>query len=444
MQGSFRTDINGLRAYAVLGVMLFHFGVPGFSGGFIGVDVFFVISGYLMTRIAIEEADRRKGLDWTWLWRFYLARARRIVPALLVLCITLLAIGWLTLPTGDYKQLSSHTLVALAFLSNLKFWSEAGYFDVASHDKWLLHTWSLSVEWQFYLLFPILLLILWRLFPNRRAVTIALLVGLAFSLSLSIYLTPGNPSAAFYLLPSRAWELLAGGIVYLIGPCWRLGDTLARSVEALGFTLITGSALMISADTPWPGASALAPVLGSVLVLTAARQASAWTRPAPLQALGNWSYSIYLWHWPLAVALVYLEIQARPSSILVGMTLSILLGWISYIWIETPARRRLSQPSLIPASFSVAALILAVATPPCPSISTTASPDGSLRPSSALPPRPKTSINGVTSVMVRADMISSAASTADLKSAPSWSATVMPSPLRPPSIKHYPPLRKDS
>jgi len=358
----FRSDINGLRAYAVIAVMLFHFGVPGFSGGFIGVDVFFVISGYLMTRIIIEGIDKLGG-HWSWLLSFYLARARRIIPALLMLCLALLAIGWFTLPSADYRQLGTHAIAAASFLSNIKFWREAGYFDAASHDKWLLHTWSLSVEWQFYLLFPILLIMLWRLLPGRRVVTIALIVGLVFSLGLSISLTPGHPSAAFYLLPMRAWELFAGGLVYLLVAHRRPRDEPARWLEGVGFSLILGSAMLLSADTPWPGSLATIPVLGTVLVLIAGRQTSAWTQPAPLQALGNWSYSIYLWHWPLAVALIYLEIADQPLSILVAMAISLLLGWLSFTWIENPARRQLATQKPLSATAAVIALVLFVVLP---------------------------------------------------------------------------------
>lgn len=136
-QSDFRRDINGLRAWAVVGVILYHFGVPGFSGGFIGVDIFFVISGFLMTGIVVRKLERGSFS----LLDFYLARARRIVPALAVLCACLVTVGWFMLMSPDYKKLASHSVYSLAFLSNIEYWQEAGYFDVASHEKWLLHTW---------------------------------------------------------------------------------------------------------------------------------------------------------------------------------------------------------------------------------------------------------------------------------------------------------------
>ena len=185
----FRPDINGLRAWAVMAVVLYHFGVPGFDGGFVGVDVFFVISGFLMTGIIINGLDGRGGGHGFSLWRFYLARARRILPALIVLCAVLLALGWFALPATDYRVLATHTLMSLAFVSNLKFWREAGYFDVASHDKWLLHTRSLSVEWQFYLLLPLALMLQWRYWPGRRDALMAVSVATPLSLAASLLVT---------------------------------------------------------------------------------------------------------------------------------------------------------------------------------------------------------------------------------------------------------------
>ena len=209
----FRLDINGLRAWAVVAVVLFHFGLPGVSGGFVGVDVFFVISGFLMTGIIVSALERGSFS----LWSFYLARARRIMPALIVLCAAVLLLGWFILMPKEYQPLGRHARESLLFVSNLTYLAEAGYFDTASHEKWLLHTWSLSVEWQFYLLQPLLLMGIWRFFPSRRAVS-NLLLGLALlSLGWSIWLTVDNPNRAFYLLQSRAWALLLGALVYLHG-----------------------------------------------------------------------------------------------------------------------------------------------------------------------------------------------------------------------------------
>ena len=153
----FRKDINGLRAYAVLVVVLYHFGVLGFSGGFVGVDIFFVISGFLMTKIIYSGLNKENFS----LLQFYYSRAKRIIPTLIILCLTLLSIGWYLLPAMDYRALGIHSVSALVFLSNFKFWKESGYFDTSSHENLLLHTWSLSVEWQFYIVLPLIFILVW-------------------------------------------------------------------------------------------------------------------------------------------------------------------------------------------------------------------------------------------------------------------------------------------
>jgi len=194
---SFRDDINGLRAWAVVAVVLYHFGVPGFSGGFVGVDVFFVISGFLMTGLVVKGLER--GTFST--LGFYMARARRIVPALLALCGMLLVVGWFALLPEDYKKLSLHSIFAISFFSNVGFWQEAGYFDAASHEKWLLHTWSLSVEWQFYLILPLILVSVWRVWPGRAAQLWAIVVGLLTSLGIAVFLSPIHPTFSSFANP---------------------------------------------------------------------------------------------------------------------------------------------------------------------------------------------------------------------------------------------------
>lgn len=191
----------------------------------------------------------------------------------------------------------------------------------------------------------------------------ALLIGFAVSLFLSVLITPGQSSAAFFLLPTRAWELFAGGLVYLLGSHWRPGAASAWRLEGIGFLLIFTAATAFNADSAWPGYWAVLPVAGAMLVLLAARQASPWTHPRPLQAIGNWSYSIYLWHWPVVVALVYLERAQQILPVLLGLGLSILLGWLSYTWVENPGRRLLARSQPWPATAMVAGLTLLVATP---------------------------------------------------------------------------------
>ncbi|MEC5214205.1 peptidoglycan/LPS O-acetylase OafA/YrhL [Polaromonas sp. CG_9.5] len=357
----FRADINGLRAWAVVAVIFYHFGLPGFGGGFSGVDVFFVISGFLMTGIVVAGLERGDG--GFSLWAFYLARARRILPALIALCAVLLALGWFFLLPLEYKALGTQVVFSLAFLSNEKFWREAGYFDTASHEKWLLHTWSLSVEWQFYLLLPLVLLALWKWRPGRKPLTILMVVGLAASLALSIVLTPLRPTAAFYLLPTRAWEMLAGGLVYLLAPLLSLTPRQRAWVEAIGFGLILATLFGFDASAQWPGWRALLPVTGAALVLLAARNASLWTAHPVAQWLGTRSYSLYLWHWPLVVALVYAERQTDPVAIAAGLIATLVLGQLSYALVETPARLGLGRFQLNTGGAVLAALIVMVAVP---------------------------------------------------------------------------------
>lgn len=357
----FRTDINGLRAWAVAAVVLFHFDVPGFSGGFVGVDVFFVISGFLMTGIIVrglEQPDRTFSiLD------FYLARARRILPALAVLCATLLVLGWRLLPATEYADLGLQVVAALGFFSNILFWREAGYFSSAAHDKLLLHSWSLALEWQCYLLLPLLLWCTWRLAPGRKAQVAVIAAGLALSLLLCVMLTPSKTSAAFYLLPTRVWEMLAGGLVFLLATPAALSARWRALLEIAGLGLILGAVVGFSSADLWPGWRALVPVTGTLLILVAARQHSPWTGNPLARWLGNCSYSLYLWHWPLVVALAYLELSGQAAAILTGLVLSLLLGWLSYRLVEQATSRRLYQMPSLPAAASLATLCLLAALP---------------------------------------------------------------------------------
>ena len=337
----FRPDINGLRTWAVLAVVFYHFKVPGFSGGFVGVDVFFVISGFLMTSIIIRGLERERFS----IIAFYMARARRILPALLVLCAMLLVLGWFLLLPPDYKMLGTHSVTAVTFWSNLRFWDEAGYFDTSSHEKWLLHTWSLAVEWQFYLVLPLLLWGTWRLRPGRVAQTWLTSAVLVASLLACILLTPADPTQAFFGLHTRAWEMLAGGLVYLLAPKLVAPHT-GKLLELSGFAMIAVSIALFDAKTSWPGYQALLPVAGAALVLWAQRTTSVFTGTPIAQWFGNRSYSIYLWHWPMVVVLVYINILADPRYVVAALVMTLLLAELSYRLVETPARLWLQQPGL--------------------------------------------------------------------------------------------------
>lgn len=329
---AFRPDINALRAVAVLMVMFYHFGLFGVSGGFAGVDVFFVISGFLMTQIILGKATFS-------LAGFYAARARRIFPALLALCAVLLTAGWFFLSPSDYDMLGQHVAASASYVSNFVYKGEEGYFDAPSVYKWLLHTWSLSVEWQFYLIYPLMLMPLRR----RAHLQVRVLAGLAlFFFVFSAVITPLKPDFAFYILPARVWEMVAGGLVFLLGPSLRWKDAHRRALAWAGLGLLLLSAFIFTADTLWPGHAALLPVAGAALLLLAARQNGFFAENVFLQALGRWSYSIYLWHWPLVVCLVYANAQGDKTIALAAAILAVALGWASYRLVEQPARHALS------------------------------------------------------------------------------------------------------
>lgn len=335
-KNGFRQDINGLRAWAVIAVILYHFRVDGFGGGFVGVDIFFVISGFLMTQIIVQGALT----DNFRLWNFYKARARRIIPALAVLCAVVLALTWFLLAPDDYKKLSSHVMSSLLFISNIRYNREAGYFDAESYEKWLLHTWSLSVEWQFYLLFPLFLILVRKFSKNSAGLLVAVAAGFLLSCAWSLINTADKPTESFYLLPTRAWEMLTGGLVFFFSRYGAIPAQFSRWIEWLGFALIVVSILGFSAQTPWPGSAALLPVSGAALVLMSGG-CTRWLTTHPIaQWLGNCSYSLYLWHWPIVVLLVYLGWLGRADMLIGGLLATFLLGWLSYRFVEEPARRR--------------------------------------------------------------------------------------------------------
>jgi peptidoglycan/LPS O-acetylase OafA/YrhL len=322
----FRKDINGLRAIAVIAVVLFHFNASWMPGGFAGVDVFFVISGFLMTGIIFRGIEQE---DFSIL-KFYVARANRIIPALAVLCLVLLVFGWFYLQPLDYQVLGKHVGGSMTFLSNSMYWQETGYFDTASHQKWLLHTWSLSAEWQFYIIYP-LMLVAMRKFMSIKVMKATVLIGTVLGFIFCVIATYKWPDASYYLLPTRAWEMMLGGVAYLY-PITLKKEKGKKLVEWFGFALIIGTYFFISKENPWPGYLAIFPVLGSFLIIQAQRNDSFITSNIVAQKIGAWSYSIYLWHWPLVVAIYYFSLN--EVLIYLGIAFSVLLGFLSNKYIE--------------------------------------------------------------------------------------------------------------
>lgn len=349
----FRKDINGLRAIAVTAVVLFHFGVGGFSGGFAGVDVFFVISGFLMTQQIVERLDSSTFS----ITEFYAGRVRRILPALTVLCATLVIAGWFLLAPQAFRALGKHSYTSLLFISNFTFWLEDNYFDEAARAKWLLHTWSLSVEWQFYLIYPVIILASNRFFRREKlihALTFLFIASYASSVAFSNYYA----SASFYLLPFRGWEMIAGGLVYLLRR--PISGTLSLLFEVIGIVLVMASIFCLDQSAVWPGWLAMLPVLGTAMIIFANRQKSPFTTTPVSAFLGRISYSIYLWHWPIVVALYYRGLSASPVAIAIGIGLSVMLGWLSFTFVESASRRRDRRPAflLLPQGIiSVAAMV---------------------------------------------------------------------------------------
>ncbi|WP_167381739.1 acyltransferase family protein [Pseudoalteromonas agarivorans] len=333
----FRKDINGLRAFAVIAVVLFHFNPATLPGGFAGVDVFFVISGYLMTGIIFKKLDANNFS----LFSFYIARARRIIPALATLCLALLLYGWLYLIPSEFQLLSKHTSVSMGFISNLAYWRESGYFDAISHEKWLLHTWSLSVEWQFYIIYPALLLLLKRKFTLsaiKKFILCSTIVGFLYC----IYASYTTPNLAYYFLSSRAWEMMIGGLAYLYP--FKFNSTVRKTSHLIGIALILASYILIDETNYWPGFLALIPCLGAYLIIIARDNYSFLTGNYIFQKIGTWSYSIYLWHWPLVI--FYYERSGGHSSPIVYIFLSVFFGVLSYRYIESINFRQPSNLSI--------------------------------------------------------------------------------------------------
>ncbi|WP_249679454.1 acyltransferase family protein [Pseudomonas abieticivorans] len=322
----FNANINALRALAVMAVVLFHFNPALFHGGFIGVDVFFVISGYLMTGIVFSGLENRSFS----LLRFYMARARRIIPALMGLCIALMVLGFLYLPIDDYRAILRAIKSSLLFTSNFELAKSGGYFDAPPQENWLLHTWSLSVEWQFYLLYPIAMMAgaRWLGLRKLKMAVVALTVA---SLLASIAMTQWRETLAFYMLPSRAWELLMGGMAFLFP--LRRTHAAHRLLVPVGLVGIVGSALLLSSEAPWPGYLALLPVLSTLIVVYGDRD-SLLGKLGILQWAGRISYSVYLWHWPLVVVLYLLGLLNSWQYMLGGIALSFALGHVSWRYIE--------------------------------------------------------------------------------------------------------------
>ena len=329
---AYRRDIDGLRALAVLLVLLFHLNFAWFSGGYVGVDIFFVISGYLITSILRREiAEGRFSL-----LRFYERRIRRIFPALFVMLGVVFLFSLMTFVPEEMMGRAKGIISVALFSSNIWFWHNTGYFDADAEGSPLVHTWSLGIEEQFYILFPIFLASLQILGPRSRFRAVALVA--AISLAASIIVTPERPTAAFYLLPTRAWELLVGSILAL-RPNHLRQPWLREVIAACGLVCIVAAALLFTRDTLFPGWSALLPTIGAAALIQSGegtRVGNFLGKPIPV-GIGLISYSLYLVHWPL---IVITSTYVDPTLLfqLTLIVLSLALAYLSWRFVEMPMR----------------------------------------------------------------------------------------------------------
>lgn len=334
----YRLDIDGLRAIGVLSVVFFHAFPNVLKGGFIGVDIFFVISGYLISRIIFENLQNNSFsfVD------FYAHRVRRIFPSLLIILVATFAVGWVTFSAGEFAQLGKHIAGGAGFISNLLLLNESGYFDVGAEYKPLLNLWSLGIEEQFYIFWPLVLALTWRVGYKFIYVVLA---GLISSFLLNLYLSGINPVANFYLPFSRFWELLIGAFAaYLSISINTKKLVFANNFSFLGVLLIVSAEILIVSDGSFPGWWALLPVAGATLIILS--EPDGWINKQILSCrllvwVGLISYPLYLWHWPIFVfwrTWFPHEINLETTLFLIG--LSTLLGWISYKFIENPIRLR--------------------------------------------------------------------------------------------------------
>jgi peptidoglycan/LPS O-acetylase OafA/YrhL/lysophospholipase L1-like esterase len=341
----YRASVDGLRGIAILAVLAFHAFPSVVPGGYIGVDVFFVISGFLITSIIVSQLreDRFSFAD------FYWRRVRRLFPALTVVLIATLLLGWMIMLPNELRQLGKHIIAAAVFMSNIVLWRESGYFDVSAEFKPLLHLWSLGIEEQFYLVWPALLVALRR---RRRLLITVVWTLLIASFAFSVVASDWAPVANFYSPASRFWELGAGCLLALSGdassnqlaPQSALRSRIAASLPFGGLLLIAISMFVLNADTPFPGWAALLPVVGTLMVI--ATPENSWTHRnvlawRPLVWVGLISYALYVWHWPLFAFTNILH--SGPAPLYTKWLLlfaSFVLAWLTYKFIEIPIRTR--------------------------------------------------------------------------------------------------------
>ncbi len=334
----YRPDVDGLRALAVLAVLLFHARL-GCSGGFVGVDIFFVISGYLISSLILKELGNGTFSIVT----FWERRIRRILPAMAVVVLVTIPMAWFLYLPQDFKQFGQSVIGQATLLSNVVFWRSTGYFAPGSDTKPLLHTWSLAVEEQFYLLFPLFLVLLtqWKRLSLSKTIA-SLAVG---SLALSVVGSYTHPEATFYLLPMRAWELMIGAWLAATAGRPSGGRVVRETAGWLGIGLMGYAMFFYDADTRFPGLAAIPPCLGAALVIFSSKSKLSFVGRLlafkPVVFIGLISYSLYLWHWPLLVFSKYQDPEMRSMGFRAAvLAASFALAALSWRYVETPIRKR--------------------------------------------------------------------------------------------------------
>ncbi|MEX7537265.1 acyltransferase family protein [Providencia rettgeri] len=319
---AFRADINGLRAIAVIAVVIFHYNSAWLQGGFAGVDVFFVISGYLMTKIIYSGLSHGNFSIYTFLKN----RFTRIVPALTIVVISILLLGYIFFEPLSYKIVGKHAVSSLLFYSNLTYQNEIGYFDIESLSKILLHSWSLSIEWQFYMLYPILLIFLFKKTKKNNTKKI-ILASTILLFIINLFLSFLSPEKSYFMLTARAWEMLVGGLAFFY-PLNKLAKN--RFFEITGILIILFGYFFLSSAVAWPSYYALIPVFGAYLIIFQAKEKSILDSK-PLQLLGTTSYSVYLVHWPILAFSNKLNFNISFPAYLI---LIIVLTFILHVFVE--------------------------------------------------------------------------------------------------------------
>lgn len=362
MTTSYRPEVDGLRAVAVIPVILFHAGFEWFSGGFVGVDVFFVVSGYLITGIIYGEIQRGKFS----IVKFYERRVRRILPALFFVSITCLVFAWFWMLPTEFKRLSESLIAVNLFVSNIYFWQSLDYFTGPAEMQPFLHTWSLAVEEQFYLFFPIFMLLA-AYFRKLLLLSVIVIGGLA-SLLLAEYAASNHPTANFYLLPTRAWELMAGAVIAIYAYDKNLSfSLLSRNIgSAAGLLLIAYAVFFFDEETPFPGLWAVIPVLGASLVILFSGgndYVGRLLKWRPIVGIGLISYSAYLWHQPVFVFAKERSLGPLSVSELLALSvLSIVLAVFSWRYVEQPFRHRsnFTQAQMFKAALAMSVLMIGI------------------------------------------------------------------------------------